>query len=233
MVGVRQENEVPPAVPQMTDTPRLVIATEADAVRLRVEKWIRRGEEIESRYATIPTQDQIEERNDPEWNRTMILFIDQLTKSERSTIRQWHEGVIQELERIGRGALGLYTADEALSVALFSALRDNRRFLRERLDELRAILARIPSEEDRAGEVRASDLLITFARYGAGRKEADVNDMLNDLIEDGVLDFTVNKEWLGVDPAPNKRKILRMRWTVGGQNDSRSFHEDTHVVLPD
>jgi hypothetical protein len=122
----------------------LVIGTRSEAARTKVEKWIRRGEEIEEFFVELPSSAPKGVKPDG-----LILLIDHLTKSERPKIEAWHRGVVNELSGIGGGALGLYTANEPMSHGLFTAIHDNRRFLRERLDELREILGRIdrPSRE--------------------------------------------------------------------------------------
>lgn len=76
-------------------------------------------------------------------------------------------------------------------------------------------------------------LVILAAIYGRPGKEADVAAVLSALIsEDQVLDFIVNNETLGGDPAPDEEKNLRLRWSFNGKRDAASFDEYTHVVIP-
>jgi hypothetical protein len=197
----------------------LVIATERDAARFKIDTWIRRGEELEGNLVQLPDEKTAEE-TDP---KTLLLFVDQLQNTERFEIEQWHRGVVAELEGLGGGALGLYNARESLSREMF-ALGVNRKFLADRLSELRGIRARL-------GE---ATLVVTSGKYGVPGKEADVRDRLVELIDaDGVLDFTVRPDSLLVDPAPSEDKSLRVRWRENGEPKASEFLDGTHVVIPD
>ena len=76
-------------------------------------------------------------------------------------------------------------------------------------------------------------LRITYAKYGVGTKTLDPRSRLNDLIEDNRVNFIVDEETMGGDPAPGQEKRLIVRWTFQGEEFSRSFTDGTHVELPD
>jgi hypothetical protein len=136
-----------------------VIATEHDAIRAKLDKWVRRGERLEQSFVSLPTREEIEAMS-VEQKRLQLMFLGHIATEESGSIQNWHHGVVEELHTIGRGAVGLYTANEPLSRALFSQIHDNRMFLAGRLDELRTIRDRV--DELRAEETRTATTDVTF-----------------------------------------------------------------------
>jgi hypothetical protein len=58
-------------------------------------------------------------------------------------------------------------------------------------------------------------LVIVSATYGAPGRTRDVTGRLQSLVRAGSLNITVNNATLGVDPAPQAPKTLRVTYTVG------------------
>jgi hypothetical protein len=74
---------------------------------------------------------------------------------------------------------------------------------------------------------------VVEARYGVGETWADGAARLNDKIKRDRLNFIVDNETMGGDPAPNRPKVLVITWRVGRETFDSSFSEGTHVVIPD
>ena len=125
-----------------SDKPQLVIATERDAAFTKIEKWIKRGEALEESFVKFPTADLVKLMSDDQ-RKAWVDSIRILSPDQHSRIEEWHRGVIAELRGIGGGALGLYSANEEVGQP---ALTPNRRFLRERIEELEAIKLRLQPE---------------------------------------------------------------------------------------
>jgi hypothetical protein len=150
IIGLNRDHHGSPArAGEPNESPRptresgpLVIATQSDAVKAKLLKWIRRANEIEASFIDISPFTKTEGAS-PEDLKSHLVALDVIQNNERSTIHNWHLRVVDELRAIGGGALGLYSANEAVSYALFGALHENRKFLGERRDELKAILSRI------------------------------------------------------------------------------------------
>ena len=104
MVGGASPTPLTVPVPE---TKPLVIATDRDAVRAKIVKWILRGEKIESTFVALPSMDEIKGQS-LDWMRTQLLLVDQVAGAERLAIHNWHWGVVHELRAIGKGAPGLY-----------------------------------------------------------------------------------------------------------------------------
>jgi hypothetical protein len=167
--------------PSGSSSSRLVIATEQDAVRSKINKWIMRGEKLHASLSELPSAERLAQHTDEE-NRSWLRIADHLTSEERISIGRWHRGVTEELRRIGGGAIGIYSADEPMSHALFSALQENRQFLRDRLDELRQIVQRVDGGTPPAAhtptptprpEVTAANISDPFAQAQALFSEAE------------------------------------------------------------
>jgi|GEM_PF-3036469 len=77
-----------------------------------------------------------------------------------------------------------------------------------------------------------SDLQILGACYGAGDLFVDVTDVVASYVIQGYLDLPVANDVLGGDPAPNRAKGLRIRWSSRGKASERGFAEGSHVTLP-
>jgi hypothetical protein len=75
-------------------------------------------------------------------------------------------------------------------------------------------------------------LRVLRATYGDGNRDIDSTEVLNRLIVDGQLDFVADNATIGNDPAPGAGKILRLTYSVRGEEFNSSFAEGTHVVLP-
>jgi hypothetical protein len=147
---------------QLPEAP-LVVATERDAAIAKIEKWIKRGVAIEKAFTTIKTPKEVEAMSD-DGKRTWLRFLGLLSGEEYFQIEQWNHGVIEELREIGGGALSLYSANEKLSRAL-QMIPLNRAFLRERIEELQAIHARLETPEvvEPSGEAVAQTSLHALA----------------------------------------------------------------------
>jgi hypothetical protein len=146
----------------------LVVATQRDAAIAKTSKWIRRGEDLVRRFPRLPNDDEISAMSNEE-KASHITFLSIVQTDELRSIGEWHANVGRELRGIGGGALGLYSAEEAPSQGMFS-VGANRVFLGERLEELRAIRARLDQEPPPTGDIEAAHtdprdaLSITF-RY--------------------------------------------------------------------
>jgi hypothetical protein len=78
-----------------------------------------------------------------------------------------------------------------------------------------------------------SRLFIESARYGSGRRSADVTQALRSRVRGGRLDGEATNEWLGVDPAPGDRKALTVTYRVGdGRSSTVRFGEGASLRLP-
>jgi alpha-L-rhamnosidase len=77
-------------------------------------------------------------------------------------------------------------------------------------------------------------LIIRHAKYEAvvEGQSADVTAVLNRHIEQGRLKVVVNNKTLGVDPAPNAVKRLRLEYEYGGQTIKMEANENQTLMLP-
>lgn len=73
---------------------------------------------------------------------------------------------------------------------------------------------------------------IVRADYGTGNSWRDVTSQVQSLVRGDALNFTVNNQTLGGDPAPEKRKSLRLQVRAGwGTPQTLSFNEGSIVNL--
>jgi hypothetical protein len=177
---------------RLSETTPLVVATERDAAIAKVDKWIKRGLAMEEGFTPLPAPDEIEAMS-AEAKRTWIQALGLMGGDERSRLEEWHHGVIEDLRMIGGGALDLYSANEKLSRA-WQMVPLNRTFLRERIEELQAIGARLGAPEDE-GELfdklyplrrRGNDIL----RRRSPGVEEDLVDRAAEKWIDGVRELT-------------------------------------------
>ena len=77
-------------------------------------------------------------------------------------------------------------------------------------------------------------LIIRQATYEAGAEgqSADVTAVLNSHIKQGRLNVVVNRETLGVDPATNAVKRLRVEYEYGGRTGKKEADENQTLMLP-
>ncbi|HEV2437846.1 MAG TPA: family 78 glycoside hydrolase catalytic domain, partial [Verrucomicrobiae bacterium] len=78
-------------------------------------------------------------------------------------------------------------------------------------------------------------LIIRRATYGAvtGRHAVDVTAALASHVQHGHLRVVVNNETMGVDPAPDVVKHLRVEYQYGRQSFTREVNENQTLVLPE
>ena len=78
-------------------------------------------------------------------------------------------------------------------------------------------------------------LVIRRAIYKAveGKGEADVTTALTSQVKDQRLSLPVNNKTLGVDPAINQVKLLRVDYELGGKSFTKEIAENQTLVIPD
>jgi hypothetical protein len=83
-----------------------------------------------------------------------------------------------------------------------------------------------------AGLAAAQGGQLVAAEYGAGNRRVDVTPQVRSFLRDGILQFDVNDQALGVDPARNhvKELFIRIRHWDGDTEEFR-FPEYSHVNL--
>jgi len=83
-----------------------------------------------------------------------------------------------------------------------------------------------------AGSAAAQGGALVAAEYGAGDRRVDVTPQVRSFMHDGILQFDVNDQNLGVDPARNhvKELFIRIRHWDGNVEEFR-FPEYSHVNL--
>ncbi len=90
-------------------------------------------------------------------------------------------------------------------------------------------------EADRSypGAVDLQKLRIVQAVYGSGPAVSDVTDQLRALVQNGQLAMTVGNRTLGIDPAPDRPKQLRVTYTVDGRTEQQlTVDEGNSLNLP-
>ena len=78
----------------------------------------------------------------------------------------------------------------------------------------------------------AAQRSIISADYGAGARRQNVTGRVQSMVQNGLLNFTVNNSALGGDPAPGQSKELRLRvreWN--GRTQEMRFREGQNVYL--
>src|ERR1700674_2411402 len=83
-----------------------------------------------------------------------------------------------------------------------------------------------------AGSAAAQGGQLVAAEYGAGNHRVDVTPQVRSFMRDGILQFDVTDQNLGVDPAHNhvKELFIRIRHWDGNEEEFR-FPEYAHVNL--
>ena len=78
------------------------------------------------------------------------------------------------------------------------------------------------------------DFKIVSATYEnfEGTSSKDVTDRVREHLKDGALTVPVNNQELGGDPAPQQRKQLRVRYTLGGEAHDDVQGEGVRLYLP-
>lgn len=74
-------------------------------------------------------------------------------------------------------------------------------------------------------------IIIHSARYGANETFLEVTSLLNSSIENGKLNFVVNKTNIGSDPVPNVAKQLIVDFSYNGEKCFKSITEGGTFVL--
>ena len=82
------------------------------------------------------------------------------------------------------------------------------------------------------GATSQSNLQITRARYGAGNRTSDVTSRLNSQIQGDQLNFQVNNDSMGGDPAPGQAKTLTVQYALDGQTNQVVINEGDTLRLP-
>ena len=83
-----------------------------------------------------------------------------------------------------------------------------------------------------AGSAAAQGGTLVSAEYGAGNRRVDVTPQVRSFLHDGILDFDLSNQTLGVDPEHGHTKELFIRvqhWDRGVEEFA--FREGTHVRL--
>ncbi len=85
-----------------------------------------------------------------------------------------------------------------------------------------------------SAEATNAPLVIRHATYetAAGGQSVDVTAILNSHIKQGRLKMAVNNKTLGVDPAVNMAKRLRVEYECGGQTLKKEVAENQTLILP-
>ena len=73
---------------------------------------------------------------------------------------------------------------------------------------------------------------IVSASWGAGNKQADVTNKVRELLNAGQTQFEVRNQTLGVDPAPQVAKTLKVTYTEFGKLNNLSLHEREVFTFP-
>lgn len=142
----------------------LVVATDRDAAIAKLEKWIKRGVAMEGGFPRTPTPDEIEGMS-TEAKQTWIQALGVMGSDESFRIEEWHRGVVDDLRAIGGGAIRLFSVNEKMSQS-WQRVPLNRAFLRERIEELQAIRARVDVGEQPENEGELFDELYPFRQRG-------------------------------------------------------------------
>jgi alpha-L-rhamnosidase len=66
---------------------------------------------------------------------------------------------------------------------------------------------------------------------GGDRGPVDVTALVRSMIKDRKLAFKATNDVLGLDPAPNRVKHLRLKFRIGNQSDQKDFPENARVEI--
>ena len=78
----------------------------------------------------------------------------------------------------------------------------------------------------------ASGLTITKAEYGYAGNYTDVTDAIQSYVSDGSISLTVSPSTAGIpDPNPNKKKSLKVTYTLNGSKNSETIDDGAKFVL--
>ncbi len=75
-------------------------------------------------------------------------------------------------------------------------------------------------------------LKIVSAAYGAGREFRDVTGSVRRWVRQDRLDIRIDNETLGIDPAPDRRKELRITYVYAGETRTINIREGDRCVIP-
>ncbi len=81
-------------------------------------------------------------------------------------------------------------------------------------------------------EATRLSLYIVSARYGDGRRYADVTNRVRSMVRDGRLDINVDNDTLGVDPARRRQKSLLVVYSFNGSQQEIRVDEQGRLTLP-
>ncbi len=84
----------------------------------------------------------------------------------------------------------------------------------------------------RGNRWNSTNLRIISAAYGSGHQFRDVTDSLKRWIRQDRLDIRVDNETLGTDPAPNRRKELRITYEYAGESKTINVREGDRCNIP-
>jgi hypothetical protein len=82
------------------------------------------------------------------------------------------------------------------------------------------------------GHGNCRELRILKATYGAGARQSDVTEHVQQMVRDGHLQFKVTNKQLGIDPAPGDDKTLALSWCADGRTQQSSTTENGYVNMP-
>ena len=83
-----------------------------------------------------------------------------------------------------------------------------------------------------AAPLAAQQLEIVEAAYGSGNYQMNVAPKLRGLVQNNVLEFTVDPGLLGGDPAPGSSKRLRVVYRYGGRQSETSAGDFERIRIP-
>jgi hypothetical protein len=76
---------------------------------------------------------------------------------------------------------------------------------------------------------KLADISIQSARFGTGKRKADVTDKVIELLQNDSNEFAVNPKVLGADPLPGKKKQLVVKYAYQGSNCVLWLSEGKHL----
>ena len=91
---------------------------------------------------------------------------------------------------------------------------------------------RLPDGNSSYSHNNQGALQINSAVYGSGYRTSDVTSRLNSRIQNDQLDFQVNNDSMGGDPAPNQAKTLTVHYAQNGRTSQVVVNEGDTLRLP-